>query len=303
MLRKLLMVCSVIFLSSACTSTLDKLRNAQHVDSEYHASLSKLYLEFAESEADQYDWFDSTYFAEKGLLVANGANVTPENLMDWDLPPAIIDDLTHAREYLIKALDEDNKERLPDLSARALFLYDCWVEQQEENWQVEHIESCREEFYDVLDQLLEKSKENAEIKLTELTGVRNLDAAEKEKAAIEAIPDEPTALTYMVFFDFGSSKLDQQSKNTVNKVIADMSSLKGKYEIIINGHADRAGNQKLNLNLSRKRARTVKSKFVKAGINKDVVQIFSFGESDPRIDTKDGEKNRMNRRVEIIVTE
>jgi OOP family OmpA-OmpF porin len=273
------------------------------VDSEYRASLSKLYLEFAESEADQYDWFDSTYFAEKGLLVANGANVSPENLGDWDLPPEIIDDMTHAREYLTKALDEDNKDRLPDLSARALFLYDCWVEQQEENWQVEHIESCREEFYDVLDRLLEKSKENAEIKLTELTGVRNLDAGEKEKAAIEAISDEPATLTYMVFFDFGSTKLDKQSKETVNNVIEDIRALEGKYEIIINGHADRAGNQKTNLHLSHKRAKTVKSKFVKAGINKKAVQIFSFGESDPRIDTADGEKNRMNRRVEIIVTE
>src|SRR3546814_8047690 len=53
-------------------------------------------------------------------------------------------ELKQAREKLVAAFDAGAKEASPDAAALAQANYDCWLEQQEENYQPEHIKSCRD---------------------------------------------------------------------------------------------------------------------------------------------------------------
>ncbi|MCD6035317.1 MAG: hypothetical protein K0R63_1058 [Rickettsiales bacterium] len=270
---------SLTFLVSACAGTIEKLRNTEPVSSPYHQALAREYLRLAESEAKQYDWVDSEHYAKKGLKAAQGGVIEPERIEEWNIPDAVQPEMMQARSYLMSTIDEQTIRQYPEHAAQAVTLFDCWVEEQEENWQLDSIDSCREEFYSVLDQLLGKLTTGA------------------------ASRDEPVSLTYVLFFDFDSSKLDKSASGILQAIIADINSLKGKYEVTANGHADRAGTEEYNMKLSAKRADVVKKRLLKAGILAGSMQSFAFGESDPKEPTPDGVRNRANRRVEIIVTE
>ena len=82
----------------------------------------------------------------------------------------------------------------PDAAARAQVLFDCWVEQAEENLQRDDIKACREGFE---------------------TSVAAVESA--LAAAPTAVPTEPGS--YLVFFDLNSAKLTPEAQDvTANAV-------------------------------------------------------------------------------------
>ena len=82
----------------------------------------------------------------KGLAAAKGEAVLPFELKDWNLPEDKIGELAEARATLMDLFDKGARERLPAAAADAQGKFDCWVEQQEENHQFDHIAACREAF-------------------------------------------------------------------------------------------------------------------------------------------------------------
>ena len=53
--------------------------------------------------------------------------------------------------------------------------------------------------------------------------------------------------------------------------------------------------------LARKRALAVKTRLIKNGVPKDLIEVTSAGEDDPEIITEEGDKNKSNRRVGVYV--
>jgi OmpA-OmpF porin, OOP family len=263
---------------SACTTgSLQQLRRTTPTGNAFNAALSQLYLAFSESEAKQYDWWNSKYFAEKGLKAVYGHDTQPENLADWDIDAPFLPELTTAREELMKVLTPEHTEAQPDVAAHAQFFYDCWVEQQQEAWQEDDITSCREGFY---------------------RSVKTLIGTPEPVVEVEPMI---FSSSYIVFFAWNQALLSAEAIGVIDTVASDLlAAPDDNYEVILNGHADSSGNAEYNLKLSQKRAEAVKAALVQRGIAAERIQYYAFGESDPRIPTADGVRERANRRVEIF---
>ncbi len=306
-IKQLFIIFIISFSLQGCTGwNLESLKSAELSGSDYQKALAKEYLDFAQSEADSYDWVDSSYFAEKGLMVTYGNEVKPEDPALWKISENNISALIDGREKLLQILNDENKKDNPEITARILLLYDCWVEEQEENWQTEHINACRDEFFEKVNQLKNKSKEEAKPKVTPLIAPPPAPETEKKPESIKPVeaPKPKKSVTHQVYFGFDSAKLNKEAKNTIQKIAAD----KNKDEmitinIIASGHTDRVGKSPYNLKLSKRRAESVKKELARLGFSEKNISIYALGETDPAIPTKDGVKEPKNRRVEIIVKE
>ena len=287
-MRNILIALLLSPLLVACAS-LDELKRVEPKGSPFAIALSKEYRAFSESEADQYDWADSQYFAEKGLKAAYGKVLEPEPLEAWDLPPDMLPRMKNAREQLMAALNTDNIANKPKEAAHAQFLFDCWVEQQEENWQDTDIASCRDEFYEVLDKLTKPEEEKpAPAKGGGFTPTQN--------------PSEQISTSYVIFFDPNSTAITKDGGSVVDDVFNELAD-DTDYVIRLDGHTDRSGNAAFNKELSRRRAVAVQNSLTKRGLSKGKFNITAYGEEMPLIQTPDGVKEKANRRVEIFINE
>ncbi|HEX5537232.1 MAG TPA: OmpA family protein, partial [Sphingobium sp.] len=73
----------------------------------------------------------------------------------------------------------------------------------------------------------------------------------------------------------------------------------GNAQVMLAGHADRAGAPSYNVALSQRRADAAKAYLVSKGISDGVITTQAFGEGKPRVETADGVRELQNRRVEI----
>jgi OOP family OmpA-OmpF porin len=282
-------VIPVLLLLTGCVSSLVQLQQAEPIGTPFQTYLAREYLDFAEAEADQYDWFNSSHFARKGLKAANGVDVMPEPLEEWDLEPDVQPILEQARTLLLKALTPDIKRNHAKDAARTQFMFDCWVEQQSEGWQNDHIAYCRENFYNTLDRLYNiiypDQKKETPAAVSEATA--NSSAPKKEQ-------------TRTVYFDSGKSSISDKSKKVLSGIISELKKAT-KYEITLNGYADRVGKEDANLKLSKKRSDEVKKFLVQAGVNPNVITVFAFGNESSIVDNEKGAPEQENRVVEIVV--
>ena len=137
---------------SACASNLERVRGeAPEQGSAFSRALAAEYRDLAAFEADlMSDWADADYFARKSLRAAAGEIFPPADPVGRDLPRETLLEIFHARDRLLAALETGARERAPDLAARAQARFDCWLEQQEEDLQPEHISACRDALLDSL---------------------------------------------------------------------------------------------------------------------------------------------------------
>lgn len=276
---------AMLLLVSACTTaSLEELRRTTPTGDPFQSALSQEYLAFSESEATQYDWGTSKHFADKGLKAAYGQNVAPEDPAEWGIREQYMPELLDAREQLLRILTPNAASAQPVVAARAQFFYDCWVEQQEEEWQEDDITSCREGFY---------------------RSVRTLAGAPAVAAPQPQVQEDLSPLifssSYILFFDLDKSVLTEEAESILNTVADDLKASEEEvYEVILHGHADRSGNVEYNLQLSQKRAEAVKNGLVERGIPAEYIRYYAFGETDNRVPTQDKKPEHANRRVEIF---
>ena len=107
---------------------------------------------------------------------------------------------------------------------------------------------------------------------------------------------------YGINFDYDSDVIRDESKPTLDKIVAMLNS-EQRMELIIEGHTDSDGSEEHNLVLSEKRAESVKSYLVFAGI--DTARLFSkgYGESIPVAPNTTTTGKAQNRRVELVIKE
>lgn len=258
---------------AGCASDISQMRDVQPTGgTPFTQALTEEYRQLTSFEADEMDdWVDANYFARKGLGAANGDIVLPEELGIWDLPPEKVDELAAARGRLMRALDAGARDSNPQLAAKAQARFDCWVEQQEENFQSEHINACRDEFLQAMDEL--EGKPMAE-------------------------GDHPNS--YIVYFDFDRSNINAEAQAVIDQILADAGA-KGSVNISATGHADRSGSEDYNMALSLRRADAVREALIAGGIAGEAITVAGRGESEPAVPTDDGVKEQANRRVEVII--
>ena len=265
-----------IFLAGCAGSTLDysDLRKLDVQGQGFNSALSREYKTFALYENDEMgDWNDASHFKKKAFLVALGRNTEPEVLEERTLPWDNRPELASARRRLVKALDSGGRAITPKKAARAQASFDCWVEQQEEDFQPDDIAKCRKAFY------------------------KAVWHVEEGLAVAAASPD-----AFTIFFKFDSADLVPDQAGTLN-AIATASKLGKEVRLLVSGHSDRAGPKGYNLVLSQLRALSIENALLRHGVSQDLIAVTARGEEQPRIATPDGTREPRNRRVEIILGE
>jgi OOP family OmpA-OmpF porin len=75
----------------------------------------------------------------------------------------------------------------------------------------------------------------------------------------------------------------------------------GIVDYSVTGHADRAGPEAYNLDLSLRRANAVRDALIQRGVKASGISVAGRGEAEPAVPTADGVPEAANRRVEIIL--
>jgi len=102
-----------------------------------------------------------------------------------------------------------------------------------------------------------------------------------------------------VKFDYKKWDVKPQFNTNLDNIISVLKNTQD-LKIRVEGHTDNIGSEKYNLNLSKKRAESIKAYLVKKGIEESRITSMGHGFSKPRAgnDTKEG--RALNRRAELI---
>lgn len=117
-------------------------------------------------------------------------------------------------------------------------------------------------------------------------------------AALAAQPMRAESFT--LYFLEGQDEFTVESKQDFEKVLVEIT----KYpvpDVVVVGHTDTVGNSQLNDDLSRKRAETVRAKFIERGIKPENIVAYGRGKRELLVKTGDNVPEPKNRRVEIVV--
>jgi len=111
---------------------------------------------------------------------------------------------------------------------------------------------------------------------------------------------EGKLVTHGILFDVNSDKIKPESYGTL-KEISNVLKENPDVRVKIVGHTDSDGSDAANLDLSKKRAASVKNSLSKNfGIDASRMETDGKGESEPIADNKTPEGKANNRRVEFI---
>jgi opacity protein-like surface antigen len=118
-------------------------------------------------------------------------------------------------------------------------------------------------------------------------------------------PPPPVAaappLQFKIFFPWDVYTLTDEARDTVRE-IANQFRSQNIQAIQLDGHADTSGSDAYNVELGDNRAQSVKAALIEDGIPESVIVTQTFGESMPAVQTGDGVREPLNRRVEVTVT-
>ena len=262
-----------------------KMRAAQNTGSAFTQSLAGEYRQLMDFEADDmYDWRDADHYALKGLRAAGGEAVEPDAIASRDLPADKVGELTTARAELVQLLDAGARDQAPQEAAAAQGAFDCWMEQQEENFQEDHIAACRDKFHAAMEKLR-----------AAMTPVAKAEP-EPEPAPAPVMAPKP----FVVFFGFDRADLTDAASQTIDDALATAKKI-GATDFSVTGHADRAGSDDYNSALSLRRSNAVRDALIARGVGEAQVSVAGRGEADPAVPTADGVQEQANRRVQIII--
>jgi len=269
---------------AGCTGMqLDRAQGVEPQGTAFDVNLYAEYLTLSTSEYDEYDYKDSDTFASRAMAAAAGNPSHPEEIAARDLPPETVGELTGARLRLVSALDGGAATSDPMHAARAQAMFDCWMQEQEENIQPDDIAACRANFEEAMKSL--EMKPMAEAK----------PMAKPEPMMM------PESEEFMVFFDFDSAQLSPEAHRMINDAARSARKAPPK-AVVLTGHTDRAGASQYNSMLSTRRVEAVKTALEAAGLPGNVtVTAVGAGESSPRVSTEDGVRSAANRRVVIFL--
>jgi len=290
LMKKITTLAALLPLVGACSVIdLDEISMMEVQNWEFAQDLHKEYVDLAKAEAAEHDWDDATYFGNKAVAAADAANEgatipDPQAIADRELPEHMVNEMAGVRTFLMMAL-EDGRRTKPQHAARAQAMFDCWMQEQEENFQPDDIAACREGF-DAAYKELSKKMAMAE------------PMAEPMAPAGEAVM---AVGPFTVYFGFNSSSLDSAATALINSLASHKYANDELGYVILSGHTDRSGSSDYNEMLSDKRVMAVSDAFMAKGITARVQSTF-YGEDRPATATDDGAREPKNRRVEITLS-
>ena len=116
--------------------------------------------------------------------------------------------------------------------------------------------------------------------------------------AIAAQPARPQ--TFVLYFAEGTEEFTEESRELVATILTEVAR-RPVPDVLVVGHTDAVGSDPFNDALGLRRAQTVRTSLIDAGVPPSDVQAISRGKRALAVKTPDGRAEPRNRRVEIIV--
>jgi OOP family OmpA-OmpF porin len=258
----------------AC-SNADLIRDverAQVSGDEFSRQLHSEYVALAKTEEAEGDHRDSKHFALKAKTAAQGKPVVADDWHWRDIRGTSDEaELKAARGELNEALESGAGTRSPKAAARAQRMYECWIQEAEEDSQPWDINQCRDGF---------------KLAMAEI----GPPPQEEQKAMVAA----PASKELTVYFKFDSDELVEDSRKELSEIMKNVEGNKPE-AVQITAYTDLVGTEAYNKKLSERRAEKIEQLLKGAGVSS--VSTSAMGQSNPVVDTK--KANQLNRRAVI----
>jgi outer membrane protein OmpA-like peptidoglycan-associated protein len=138
---------------------------------------------------------------------------------------------------------------------------------------------------------LERENARAELReaMARITAVR-----ESARGLIVSLPN--------ILFETSQARLKPEGREALAKISGVLMIAEG-YTLSVEGHTDKVGSAEYNLDLSEKRAASVRDYLVEQGLSPANITVKGFGETQPVAANETAAGRQENRRVEIVVLE
>ena len=295
---KLILLISLFFLM-ACSAAYDQVKEIDIKNPKnFQEHLLYNYKINASFEAEEmHDWNSAKLYSEKALRALNGENIYPEKITSWKLPAETAKNIRSGYKNLLSIYDEVIIKDPKNL-AKAISSLDCWAEQEEEKWQTWDIDKCKNDFHTAMHDIYSLLTEEDEQE--EVAEVIEQEGEEDDTPQVVIVTEnQKKEVMQIIYFDFDNSRLSEVSKKTLFDFLDKNKNQLSRY--IIFGHTDTKGANKYNMELSIKRAKSVKQALLDHGIIPDAISILGKGENELAIDTPDDTKHPANRRAEVKI--
>jgi OmpA-OmpF porin, OOP family len=126
-------------------------------------------------------------------------------------------------------------------------------------------------------------------------------AAPPPPVAAPAPAPPPGERAYIVFFDWGSSRIGPRGREIVAEAARNAGGEGGSGRVELQAFADRSGRSSRNQSLSERRAAAVADELARQGVRRERIAIRAYGESRPFVPTRDEVREAQNRGVWIVL--
>ena len=127
-----------------------------------------------------------------------------------------------------------------------------------------------------------------------------LAACQQQPQMASSAPVTSVRQLFVVYFDTGQSNILPDGQAKIDQAAATFK--QGGVAVTVKGHADRVGDQGMNLRLSMARTATVKAALMRDGVPEAAIRSGSLGEESLPVPTADQVPERLNRSVHITVS-
>jgi OOP family OmpA-OmpF porin len=138
--------------------------------------------------------------------------------------------------------------------------------------------------------------------VTDAKGTTSKKSTPPIAATSALVPKGEAIVLEGVNFQTSKAVLLKESEVVLDRV-AEVLKAHPEVKVEVGGHSDSDGKESANLNLSTKRANSVRDYLLKKGVPADQMTAKGYGESQPIADNKTPEGKAKNRRVELKRTE
>ena len=235
-----------------------------------HEKLQKMYREMMELSANQKKELDRQLSERTTILNEREAELRRER----DAFEKLKKDL-EGKDASISDLNKYKKELEEELAGREKRIKDLESAIKERDAQTE---ALRSKLYDALKGFADEGDLGVEIRNGKVY----------------------VSLSQKLLFASGSSKIDKRGLDAL-KSIAGVLSKSTELSILVEGHTDSDGDDKLNWDLSSNRAMSVTQELIKNGVEPARLSAAGRGEHAPKASNSDEKGKAVNRRTEIIL--
>jgi len=125
-------------------------------------------------------------------------------------------------------------------------------------------------------------------------------AACQQQPQMASPPPTQVKQLYVVYFNTGQADLSPEAQAKIAQAAATFK--QGGIAVLVKGHADRVGDQGMNLRLSMQRTAATKAALMRDGVPEAAIRSGSLGEESLPVPTADQVPERLNRSVHITVS-